>query len=293
MSTPPPTDQTTGEQAGALPPRLNDGRPITGLVVPVVDGSLHDRVVPLAGLLAEVWDLPVELVHVSPATGEGGDPELEEVLEGMRQWYPDLRLASRHLTGDDPAVAIAGAAGPDTLVVMSTDHIDRWSFKDSVADHVIDRLSSPVLLAGPAVTKRDVRRRGLGGEVVVGVDGSGAEEHAVEAALALATAMDRRLWLVDVVPQPGADPSADDLPGRHLQDLAERCNQQVSTRWEVVQGNDPIAVLEGFAARRDASFLVAATHGRHSTERHTMASVAAGLASIAARPVLVVSVPAP
>lgn len=275
----------------ATAPAFEPGRPVNELVVPVVAGSLHDRIMPLAALLAEAWDLPIRLVHVSPSISSV-DVDLESVLVGMRSWYPRFDIRSKHLYGDDPAKAIADHASPRTLVLMSTEHIDKWSFKDSVAEAVVERVGMPVLLVGPHVTKDRLRERRLDGEVVVGVDGSAAAEAGVGPAVALAKALGHRLWLVRVMPEPGdEEPTFHPEVGRYLQELAEKCDTEIGTRWEVIQGNDPVEVLEGFAARRDASFLVAATRGRASTERHSMASITAGLAAAAARPVLVVASP--
>lgn len=269
------------------PPSFRPGRTITDLVVPVTPGSLQDREVPLVALLAEAWGLPVRLVHVTPSISSV-DPELEAMRDDLRSWYPGIEVQAEHLTGDDPAVAIADAVGPRALLIMSTDHIDAWAVKGSVAERVADRIGLPILLLGPQVTKQDLRRRGLGGEIVVGVDESDRTD-AITAAVALAEALaDRRTWLTTIVPEPDRDPQPEPGLSRHLQALAEHHSGQVETRWEIIQSNDVVGALEGFADRRDAGFLVAATRRRVDRSRQTMASIGAGLASSARRPVLLV-----
>lgn len=271
-------------------PAFEPGRTIAELVVPVVADPGHDRVFPLVGLLAEAWQLPIRLVHVTTSISSI-DVDLQAVLEEMRAWHPHFDITAEHLTGDDPGRAIADDIGPTSLLVVSSDHVDAWAVKGSVAESVVDRVGVPVLLIGRHVTKASVRDRKLDGEVVVGLDGSATAEAGFDAAVALAKAVGSRLWLVQVVPEPQeGDEHRPDLPG-YLQRLAEEHADEVEVRWEIVQSNDPVSAIESFARRRDAAFLVAATRDRASTQRHTMASIAAGLAGTAERPVLVLKVP--
>ncbi len=282
----------------STPPALLDGRTVDELVVPFVDTAQFDRVAPLTVQLARAWDVPVRLVHVTP-TIESIDPRLREVAAELREGFADIRIGSNHLYGDDAATAIAATAGPHSLVVMPTEHIDRWRVKGSTAEDVVEHLGSPVLLVGPNVTSEGLWDRGVGNEVIIGVDGSTASEAGVAPALALAASTGARLWLVDVTGVRTVRPTgeAHPLPGRYMQRLAERARtadtSDVHARWEVIVGDDPIAALERFADRRRASFLVVTTKGRRSLQRTTMASVASGLAATSTRPVLVVTPPVP
>lgn len=270
------------------PPALVEGRPVRELVVPVSDDGHFDRVVPLMSQLAMTWGVPVRLVHAT-ANICSSDPELEEATDVLRDWYPDIVLGATHLYGDDPAAAIADTVGPGSLVVMSTDHIDRSRSMASVAGGVIDRVRAPVMLVGPAVTRTALRERGLRGEVIVGVDGSAAAEEGIGPAAALARSIGRPLRLVDVAGRtPGGDVDRP-LPGQYLQGLSERIQPSTDASWEVVVSDDPIKGLEQLADRRHASFLVVTTSGRAAPERRTVAGVSAGLAEIAARPVLMVT----
>ncbi len=277
-------------EPGAGAPAFEQGRTISELVVPVVIESAHDRVFPLVGLLAEAWRLPIRLIHVT-ASLSSVDVDLESVRRELQAWYPHFDIRAEHLTGDDPGRTIADEVGATALLVVSTDHIDAWAVKGSIAESAVDRVGVPVLLLGKHVTKTSVRDRKLDGEVVVGLDGSATAEAGFDAALALAKAIGTRLWLVQVVPEPlEADVHRPDLPG-YLQRLAEEHSGEVDIRWEIIQSNDPVTAIESFAERRDAAFLVAATRDRASTQRHTMASIASGLAGTAHRPVLVLKVP--
>lgn len=267
-------------------PELDAGRRITRVVVPSVNGMLHDRTTTLGASIAEAWSSELELVHVTSSIASV-DAELAHLAEQVETAHPDLEVRATHLYGDDPASAIADHIGPGALVLMATEHIDAWRIKDSVAERLLDRVGGPVLLLGPNVTMAGVRERGIDGEIVVGVDGSAAAETGISPALALAKAVGRRLWLARVVsdPEPGDPPHPE--VAKQLQALADSCNDEIATRWEVVQSNDPVHALEAFADRRDAAVVVISRRRRSSPERPSMASTAAGLVATAARPVLV------
>lgn len=276
-------------QPALSPPTFEAAGPIVELVVPVTAGALQDRVLPLVGLLAEAWNLPARLVHVTPPN-TAPEVDLDDLLANISSWYPGLQARAEHLSGDDPAEAIAAHIGPTALTVMSTDNIAAWPVGGSVAESVVERAGLPVLLVGRHVTKAGLRDRQLDGDIVVGVDASATAETGVDAAVALARALGHRLWLVQVVPPPEIGEHRP-RPDGYLQRLAERHNEEIGTRWEVIQSDDAVVAIEDFATRRDASFLVVGTHGRISTERRTIASFASDLAGRSERPVLVLKVP--
>ncbi len=275
----------------ARSPILSEGRAVEEVLLPVVQGSLHRRALPLAAAMAHEWQLPIRLIHVSQSI-DSTDPELDAVLEGIRSWYPTIEVRSEHIYGSDPVKAIAGELLPHSLPVMATDHIDKWRFKYSVAEALITEAGGPVVLVGPNVTKADVRHGPLDGEIVVGLDGSIAAESALEPAVGLAKAMQHQLWLVHVAPRPAAGTAASSPnPGAYLQEVAQRYGSEVTVRWEVIHSNDPVEAIAGFAERRDARFIVASAGGRTDTTHHSMASISSGLVSVAARPVMVLKSP--
>ncbi|MGH1488926.1 MAG: universal stress protein [Acidimicrobiales bacterium] len=275
-------------ESAATAPSLSAGRPIEELLLPVVPGSLHQRALPLAAVLADAWRLPIRLIHVSNSISSD-DQDLEAVLNGIRSWYPSIAVSSEHVFGDDPAKAIAEQLRPQTLTVLATDHIDKWRFKDSAAESLVNQAGIPVVLLGPNVTKDSVRHGALKGEIVVGLDGSIAAESALEPAIGLARSTGRRVWLVNVAAQPDTgDAMSMPKPGHYLQEVAERYEPEVNVRWEVIQSNDPVEALEAFAERRQARFVVMSTGGRTDPTNHSMASIALGVVSVSARPVLVV-----
>ncbi len=274
----------------AAAPTLDGNRPVTRLVLPTVDGALHDHSTLLGALLAERWGVPIDLVHVTSSIASA-DESLAHLAELLHDHHPAVEIRPVHLYGDDPAVAIAGHVGPGDLVIMATENIDAWRVKGSTAEALLDRVGGPVLLIGPNVTLQHLRERGIEGEVIVGVDGSAAAEAGVPTALAFAASLDHGMWLIRVTaePEPG-DPLHPEM-GRALQRLAEACDSKSFTRWEIVHGNDTARTLEAVADRHDAAFLVVSRRPRSSPDRRSMASVAAGLVALAHRPVLVLTAP--
>ena len=274
-------------------PAFMPGRSIGVVVVPVGDGGPDDRAIPVAAALAAGWRIPIQLLRVGGSISSV-DPDLDAAAMAVEQRWPDLRVDRLHVYGDDPAVAVAGEIGASELAVVATDHADGWSFKHSVAEALVDRVGVPLILVGPRAARTD-----LDGDVVVALDGTPLAEVALAGAVDLARSLGRRLWLVRVVADPlpvaAADRALDRTHpelhpevGLELQRLADRLDPRVEPRWEVIHGNDPVAMVEGFAAHVDAAFVVAATRGRADTDRTTMCSITMGLVAAAARPVLVV-----
>lgn len=262
-------------------PSFAPDRAVTTLAVPV--GRAHDRALPFAAWLADTWELPVRLLHVSDSISSQ-DTELEGALAEVDRFWPELTVDTEHLYGDDPAVAVAGAIGPHTLPVLSTEHADGWSFKDSVAEALVDQAGIPLVLVGP-----EAKSPIPDGDVVVALDGTAVANTALQTAAAMARALGRTLWMVRVVGDPG--PGEGELHPEHgldLQRLADDLDTDVEARWEVVHSNDPVDALEAISDRLGASMIVAASRARTDESRTTMCSITMGLVSTARRPVLVV-----
>ncbi len=264
-------------------PAIELDRTVTEIVVPVGGGATHDRAMPVAAWLSELWQVPIRLIHVSDSISSA-DPDLDEVVDAIRSWHPELPIEPRHVYGDDPAVAIAGALEAHSLAVLSTEHADGWSFKDSVAEAVVDSAGLPVILVGPEA--KTVNR---GGDVVVGIDGSAAAQAALAPAVELAKGLGRQLWLVQVMPEPEpGDAELHPEVGLRLQELVDGLDPVVGARWEIIHGNDPVASIGSFAARHEVSFLVAGMRSRSDETRTSMCSITMGLVSKATSPVLVI-----
>lgn len=258
-------------------------RTIDELVVPVGTGAVHDRAMPFAAWLSEAWGLPIRLLHVSGSLSSD-DPELDELLDGIRRWHPALPVEGTHLYGDDPAVAIAQEIGVHMLPVLSTEHADGWSFKDSVAEALVEHVGVPLMLVGPEAKEPQTDE-----EIIVGLDGTAVSEAALTVAVAFAKSLGRQLWLVRVVadPAPGEEEMHPEI-ALELQRLVDGLDPTVQAKWEVIHSNDPVHAIEGFANRVGAAAVVTATRGRTDETRTSMCSITMGLVAVARRPVLVV-----
>lgn len=266
-------------------PPLTPDRPITTLDVPIDERD--ERALPLAAWLAGCWQTRVRLLHVV-RPGQDATVDLGATAEAMTRRWPGTEVETLALAGDDVATAVTGAGGVDSLLIVSTDNANAWSFKNSVAERLSNQAPGPIVLLGPRV-----QALSPGGDVVLADDGRPAADAAFNAATALAAALGRGLWLVRVVPdgdgQP-AGPHADLDPevGMALQERVDGVDPTLSPRWEVLTSNDPVSALEGFAERVGASFIVAGSRSRTDATRTTMSSIAMGLVANAGRPVLVV-----
>lgn len=264
-------------------PSFSPQQPVTTLAVPI--DQPDERAMPFAAWLAELWDLPIRLLHLPGRPRSGHvDFSLDQVTADARLRWPNLRIDAERLEGDEVAATIVGAAGSDSLLIVATDNANAWSFKNSVAERLVDRIESPAILVG---TRAD--QPNPGGDVVVAFDGRPAAESALAAAASLALALGRSLVIVQVVPKaigPGDErPPAPDL---ELDRRVEGLDPRIGARWDVIESNDPVTAIESFADRLGASFVVAAARGRTDVTRTTMSSITMGLVANAGRPVLVV-----
>lgn len=264
---------------------LTSSHPITTLDVPIDERDEH--AIPLAAWLAGCWGTRVRLLHVV-LPGEAAAVDLAAAVEAMARRWPGTDVEALELEGDDVVTAVTGAGGVDSLLIVSTDNANAWSFKNSVAERLSHQAAGPLVLLGPRVTSLSP-----GGDVVVADDGRPASDVTLQAAVGLATALGRGLWLVRVAPDSAGQPP--DSPaelhseiGMALQQRVDGLDPALSPRWEVIQSNDPVRALEGFAERVGASFIVAGSRARADTTRTTMSSIAMGLVANAGRPVLVV-----
>lgn len=280
---------TAGTNAGehtVSAPAFEGGRTVNHVILPAAATHLHERGAPYASALAEIWQVPLRLVHVSDSVATK-DPQLDAVVSNLRHRRPGLTIEGIHVYGDDVASALADYVDAHAFVVMTTEHADEWRVKGSVAEAVLNRVGAPLLLLGPNVTEVS-----LTGEVVVGVDGSYASERAMTYAVTLAKAFGvrTRVWLIQVVPmpEPGEEvhhPEIADYLQRQAEDLTDH---DVDVRWEVIQSNDPVRALADFAVRRQASFVVAGARSRTDVTRTSMGSVTMGLVQTVPQAVLAV-----
>jgi nucleotide-binding universal stress UspA family protein len=199
---------------------------------------------------------------------------------------------------DDVARVIAEVADEQQaeLIVMST-HVrggpGRWVY-GSVADSVLQRSTTPVLLVSPHVDRPLPTDRRL--RVLVPLDGSELAEEAIETADLLGEALDAELTLLQVVELPSYPlhylPYNQDAElgaaRRYLQTQVDRLQAQdkrVTARATV--GNPSWAVAR-VARDVEADVVMMATHGRTGLARLVLGSVATATLHQTNVPVLLV-----
>jgi nucleotide-binding universal stress UspA family protein len=270
----------------------------TSIVVPLDLDAVGDRALPIAGSLARLGGLPIELLTIE-------SPHMESFVDvcelGRRVKTYGLGPHSVNVLYDDDAGrAITGfvASRNDALIVMGSSAKGplREQAFGSVSEHVLAHAHRPVLIIGPHVDRFDTTSAPT---LVVGVDDSDAADAAIPVIESWQhTFGGGVVRVVEVAPLAvGADAALKECPdpapvlrgepdraGRFARLLTDR---SIPAKWEVLYGGDPASRLEDLAAHLDNAVVVATTTGWtdpgihwHSTTRE--------IARHSTRPVLVV-----
>jgi len=181
-----------------------------------------------------------------------------------------LRMLHVEAEPDDVAAAIADGLSPTSILVIHSEHANRWSGKWSIAEHVIDQWGGLAIAIGPCYTT-SFRR----GSVLTAVDGSAAALRVVEPARAVAATLDRSIQLCQVIP---ASDASD-----------QRVTSEASMEETVyLVGNDPISSLLAHAATEDCRMIVLAARGNRASTRTSISRTCAGIIAGAEQPVMIV-----
>lgn len=269
----------------------------TGLVVPVDLSDGSQRAVAPGAALAANLELPLELFGWQWHTAE--TRELRRHLDGLATELspsPKVRVVFGGASSAAGPLIEAARQGAGTLVCMATRARSGVgaTVLGSVTEAFVRATSDPVVLVGPHL---DADRPGLSAPIVVCVDGSHHSEHVVPVAAALAIALGTTLEVIHVqepsrteAPSPGRRVAGDAVESGYVARLAT--SSGVDAAWEVLHRQAPVeAIVEH--ARRHASLLALATHGRSGLARVAMGSVAMQVVHDAPCPVLVVRPPHP
>lgn len=275
----------------------------------VDDSEVAGRVLDIARGLAGALGADLVAVHAL----EGGDRDADRVLASVRMRLsgaggaPDVRLVE-----GPPARAIMKTAdreGAELLVIGSR---GRGALRSAVLGSVSRELASsapcPVVIvpSGERLAETGVGVDDANASVVCGVDGSDQALAAATLAGRLARRLGCRLVLVHarqnlraVAAYPGASARTPPVTGQ--EDAVQRLADEVIEDAEhaaavsavgVVEPGPPTEVLESVADRESARLLVIAARGVGALRAALLGSVAAELPLAAARPVVVLSVPA-
>jgi len=211
----------------------------TEIVVALREPEADDASVALAEELALALAVPSRLLHVEAAPG-------------------------------DVATAIAEGLAPQSILVIHSEHANRWSGKWSIAEHVIDQWGGITIAIGPRYQSSL-----QAGPVMTALDGSSESFRAAEPAQMMAEILNRPIEYCTVVP------SADE----HKADSADRPSL-IAPRF--VYGNDPVSVLLSEAERNASALIVLAARGDRSSVRSTISRTCSGIIAGATQPVMIV-----
>jgi nucleotide-binding universal stress UspA family protein len=235
------------------------------VVVAVGPNEAESKGHELGRSLAEAFGIALTSVHVEQPGADTDDTE----------HTPEERLA----------VAIARGLPTDGILVIESEHADRWRSRHSVAEHTIDAFAGPSVAVGPRAGATFAV-----GPILVALDGSKPAEASLATAATVAKALGRTIEVVQAVPEllhPESDDSTEPEASAYLSRVAAASETEMAAT--VVASNDPVSALVDLAVARGASLLALASRGDRTTSRSSMSRTAAGLIAEAPCPVLVVA----
>jgi nucleotide-binding universal stress UspA family protein len=300
------------------------GQPRPLILLPLDGSSLAEQALPLVGTLAHRSGSKVHLAMVfqrppvlpgsleEPIPEPGLEPELRDqatlylrstaealgTTHGVEVTYALLEGLPAHALADHARAKRVG------LIVMTTHGhtgISRF-WLGSVADRLLRRVTSPVLLLRPKDDPQPIEFR----NTVVTLDGLDEGERVVEPAIELGSLCeDSRFTLVQVVEPPVAlitrmamQPAKmrphwhelqENCARSYLERVATRMRQRgVSVSTQMISARGVGEQILGLANAISADLIVVGTHGARGVERMLLGSVADKVIRGATQPVLVV-----
>ena len=252
---------------------------VTDVLVPLDGSAAAEAALPFATALAHRFDA---MVHLLTVGSDVGLSYLNTVVRTRVRAPSTVDIADGH-----QATVIAGRAGPQTLVCMSTHARGRLeqAVFGSVAHEVLRRTGRPALLIGPhadPVAWPTTR-------IVVPLDGSELAQQAVEVAAEWAVALSVPVHVVTVgEPTEPHEYTADVVESGHVASTVHQLERRgIVATWEVLHGPDPAAAVVRYADAERGTLIVMSTHGRTGLQAVTAGSVTTHVVHTARSPVLV------
>jgi len=261
-------------------------------IVVSLDGSGGaERSIHPAVTMADQLACPLEFVIVHKPGMDAGQAQdyLQEVIASNQ---PGPALVARVEQGD-PGQVISGLVSeePNTLLCMaSTGQARSGQLLGSVAERVLRRSPSPILLVGPRV--ESTANRFFAHDLVVATDGSDVSERIMKAAAEFAGAFAMTPWIVSVsdpkkLVTAAVDAQLETNSARRHAHLFDTIPHP-EIEWEVLHDAHPDQALTRFAAERDAGAIAMSTHAHTGLQRLAVGSVTMSVVHKAHSPVLVV-----
>jgi nucleotide-binding universal stress UspA family protein len=282
------------------------------ILVPLDGSAFGEQALPLALAIARRAGAAVQLVHVHTAfvyveSGFIYDNTADRHIRQQEQGY--LEDAVKRWGSAAGGVPLSGAlrdgrvadavqeqlahTGAD-LIVLTTHGRGPLSrfWLGSVADELIRRASSPVLVVPARETAPDPTKEPLVRHVVIPLDGSTLAEQALEPAVALGRLLGADFSLLQVVRPvffPGHDPTMGGFPAMgqpathelqaaahsYLDGVAQRLRaRSLKVQTRVVVDTHPAVAILDQSTDRPEGLIALATHGRSGLPRALLGSIA-------------------
>jgi nucleotide-binding universal stress UspA family protein len=290
-------DDLTAGRSTDVPDVAPPAAGFASIVVALDLGADADRAVLVARRLAELSQIPVELLTVSPPGADDAIDTLELRRRTAANGRAEIRWAIEH--SDRPATAIVDhlerSHGALLVVATSAEPSIDGQLLGNVVENVLSHVGQPVLLVGPRVPEVCPETAPT---LVVYLDDTDFGE-AAEAAITrwVRTFPDAEAWATQVIALDAA-PAIRRRSPAHLRRFVERLAAGgVKASWGVLFGDQPAVRLEQFAGCvANPIFVTAST--RWTSRRSQGTSTAHQLVHHSTHPVLVVPtgaghVPAP
>lgn len=254
-----------------------DGLVAHDVAVAVGSDDLDNPAITLGIALARSLGVPLRLLHVAcDGTTIDGDALCEQIASVDATIA--IRFESNHAA--DVVSGLVPMLTPRTLVVLKSQHANRWSGKVSIAEHVLDAFPGIVALIGPEATVQP----SLTGPIVLALDGSLDAERALRSAVVFTDVLGSWLVAVRVVPEPANHDAVTEAA--HYLGTATAGLDAVEA--VTPSSNDPVSAVTNLAREHDAALVVLSSHGNRATKRATLGRTSMGVVAAATQPVILV-----
>lgn len=278
----------------------------TKILVPLDGSRLAEQILPYAGLIAEKFAIPVELLRVDDS-GALSRSKADEYLKEIGNWaFPAGVEFERCVEIDNPTEAILRHAGEHrrSLIAMAThglSGIRGWTM-GSVAYKVVHAATNPVLLIRP-VEEGDPGVAVRLQTILAPLDGSGLADRILPHVIALARKLALEVSLIRAYTVPPDNYIIGD--GLYLDALARQRDAfkqeienylagkseeiragGVSRVSPIASHGDAAAEIIDCARNTQNSLIAMSTHGRSGIDRWLLGSVAEKVVQYSRNPVL-------
>lgn len=280
----------------------------TKILVPLDGSRLAEQILPYASLLAEAFEIPVELLRVDDS-GALTPSKGNEYLKEIGDWAFPASVKFHHsIEVANPTEAILRHAAVDrrTLIAMAThglSGIHGWVM-GSVAYKVVHATTNPVLLIRPT-EEGDPGVAVKLGTVLVPLDGSGLADRILPHVVALAKKLSLEVTLVRAYTIPAdtyivGDGFYMDTLTRQQDAFKQEIDEYLTGKTEEIRAaglnrvspvsihGDAAGEIIDFARKTQNSLIAMSTHGRSGLARWLMGSVAEKVVQHSPNPVLLI-----